>query len=140
LDIDIEAQKQLIIELQQKARQRSLTTIEKESLKKSIQHYKGNFKNVKKDLENETKTKVEDVNKTIKKIEKERKQKFKTIQKTLKKQAKQLKKDEGKMKDLKKTKKKQDALEKSLNSMNVSDLVKKYDRILEQQLRTEEHK
>jgi hypothetical protein len=51
-----------------------------------------------------------------------------------------LKKDEGKMKDLKKTKKKQDALEKSLNSMNVSELVKKYDRILEQQLRTEEHK
>lgn len=140
LAIDIDAQRELIIELKQQSKQRGLTQIERDSLKKSVQDYNSNFNNVKRDLEHETKTKIDHVNKTIKTLEKDRKAKYKTILKTLKKHEKQLKKDENKLNNLQKTKKKQESLTKTFRENNVASLVKKYDAILEQQLKAEEKK
>ena len=80
------------------------------------------------------------VDKDIKKIETARKAKYKTILKTLKKQEKQLKKDQGVLKDLQKTKKKQESLVKSYNENNVTNLVKKYNKIIDQQLKDEQKK
>jgi hypothetical protein len=58
----------------------------------------------------------------------------------LKKQEKQLKKDQGKMNSLQKTKKKQESLTKTFRENNISTLVKKYDANLEKQLKAEENK
>ena len=140
LAIDIDAKREMIMELNQQSKQKGLTKIEKDSLKQSVQDYKKGFKNTKKDLEHETKTKIDDVNKTIKKLEKDRQSKYKTILRTLKKQEKQLKKDQGKMNSLQKTKKKQESLTKTFRENNISSLVKKYDGILEKQLKAEENK
>lgn len=140
LAIDIDAKREMIIELNQQSKQRGLTKIEKDSLKKTVKEYKGNFKNTKNDLENETKTKIDGVNKSIKNLVKDRQSKYKTILRTLKKQEKQLKKDEGKMNSLQKTKKKQESLTKTFKENNISSLVKKYDANLEKQLKAEESK
>ena len=109
-------------------------------MKKTVKEYKGNFKNTKNDLENETKTKIDGVNKSIKNLVKDRQSKYKTILRTLKKQEKQIKKDQGKMNSLQKTKKKQESLTKTFKENNISSLVKKYDANLEKQLKAEESK
>tara|TARA_B100000035_G_C21035556_1_gene570719 strand:- start:1199 stop:4216 length:3018 start_codon:yes stop_codon:yes gene_type:complete len=140
LAIDIEAQRELVTELKHQSMKRNLSDIEKASLRQSYQDYKKNFKHVKKDLENEVKSKILMVDKDIKKIETARKAKYKTILKTLKKQEKQLKKDQGVLKDLQKTKKKQESLVKSYNENNVTNLVKKYNKIIDQQLKDEQKK
>jgi hypothetical protein len=67
LAIDVDAKREMIIELNQQSKQKGLTKIEKDSLKKTVKEYKGSFKHTKKDLENETKTKIDGVNKNIKK-------------------------------------------------------------------------